>query len=245
MTSHPKPGAETWQCRNCGAALAHDATSCSYCQSPVGTVRCRRCLQVGRAGSEFCTRCGDRMRAFEESAATTRPCPACRRPLVGGRCGDLALATCTACGGVWLDRDVFARLCREHEAQAAMLVGPWAQLPRADGAAKRTAHRYRPCPVCAKFMNRSNFAKYSGIVLDTCRDHGTFFDARELPALVHFVQEGGMDRVREREREAIREEERRLSALRRISPTSASKGLDDIVFRESTLDVLLRELFNR
>jgi Zn-finger nucleic acid-binding protein len=185
------------------------------------------------------------MRALTESAATNKPCPACRCPLVSGRAGDVVLACCETCGSVWLDREVFARVCRERETQAAMLVGPWMQ-PRQAGTSDQPAdHRYRPCPVCAKLMNRSNFAKYSGLILDTCRDHGTFFDPRELPALVHFIQGGGMDRMRERERDELKEDERRLSALRRISPTSAAKGMDEFVFRESTLDALLRELFNR
>lgn len=245
MTSQVTRGSESWQCRNCGAALAPDATSCHYCASPVGTVRCEQCFQVGRAGAEFCTRCGRRMLALTDSAATNRPCPACRRPLVSGRAGDVPLASCETCGSVWLDREVFARVCRERETQAAMLVGPWMQ-PRQAGTSDQPAgHRYRPCPVCRNLMNRSNFAKYSGLILDTCRDHGTFFDPRELPALVHFIQGGGMDRMREREREALKEEERRLSALRRISPSSASKGTADFAFRESTLDALLRELFNR
>lgn len=245
MTSQVKPGAESWQCRNCGAALAPDATSCHYCASPVGTVRCEQCFQVGRTGAAFCTRCGRPMRALTESTATNKPCPACRRPLVSGCAGEVKLASCETCGGVWLDRDVFARVCRERETQAAMLVGPWMQSREAGTTDQCASRRYRPCPVCGNLMNRSNFARYSGLILDTCRDHGTFFDPRELPALIQFIQGGGMDRVREREREALKEEERRLSALRRVSPTSATKGLDDFVFRESTLDTLLRELFNR
>lgn len=238
------PESASWQCRNCGAALAPDATSCHYCTSPVGIVRCGQCFQVSRSDSEFCTRCGTRLRAFAESAAASRPCPACRRALVSGRAGEVAVASCAACGGVWLDRSTFTHVCRERELQAALLTGPWSQLGPATAPAA-TPQRYRPCPVCGKFMNRSNFARYSGIVLDTCRDHGTFFDPRELPALVAFLRDGGMDRARDREREALKEEQRRLSALRRISPTSAGHGAEDVVFRDSTLDVLLRELFGR
>jgi hypothetical protein len=28
-------------------------------------------------------------------------------------------------------------------------------------------------------MNRVNFAEYSGVVVDVCREHGTWFDADE------------------------------------------------------------------
>lgn len=245
MTRHHGSSSEAWQCRNCGAAVSSDATACGYCRSPVGTRRCPQCLQAGRLDSEFCTRCGCRLPAPSVAETVAKTCPGCRRPMIRGTAGELPITSCTSCGGVWLGRDDFMRLCREREAQAALLTGPWAVSSERPAGGRPSRPGYRPCPLCGKLMNRSNFAKYSGLILDSCRDHGTFFDADELPALVQFMRDGGMDRVREREREALKEEERRLSALRRVSPTSASNGLHDIGFRESTLDALLRELFPR
>ncbi len=56
--------------------------------------------------------------------------------------------------------------------------------------------RYRPCPRCRKLMNRVNFASGAKVVLDICREHGTFFDRDELHRVVTFIQAGGMERAR-------------------------------------------------
>ncbi|MDF3069671.1 MAG: uncharacterized protein K0R38_5272 [Polyangiaceae bacterium] len=41
-------------------------------------------------------------------------------------------------------------------------------------------------------MNRKNFGGASGIVVDVCSLHGTFFDAGELPRVLDFVRRGGL-----------------------------------------------------
>jgi Zn-finger nucleic acid-binding protein len=50
-------------------------------------------------------------------------------------------------------------------------------------------------------MNRRNFARYSGIVVDECRTCGTFFDAGELEGVVTFVRSGGLALTERREAE--------------------------------------------
>ena len=77
-----------------------------------------------------------------------------------------------------------------------------------------------PAPICAKLMNRMNFGKRSGVVLDSCAKHGTWFDADELRRVVEFVRDGGLDRARAIEKEQL-EEERRLLVARK---TMASWG---------------------
>ena len=64
-------------------------------------------------------------------------------------------------------------------------------------------------------MNRVNFGRLSGAVIDVCRGHGTFLDAGELHQIVTFIQQGGLDRARARRQiEELREEERRLKRSR-------------------------------
>jgi hypothetical protein len=45
-------------------------------------------------------------------------------------------------------------------------------------------------------MNRKNFGDSSGIIVDVCSLHGCWFDAGELPAVLKFVEEGGLARAR-------------------------------------------------
>ena len=54
----------------------------------------------------------------------------------------------------------------------------------------------------------------SGTVIDVCRGHGTFLDSGELHAIVTFITEGGLDRARQREKDDLEEERRRLSSLK-------------------------------
>jgi Zn-finger nucleic acid-binding protein len=41
-------------------------------------------------------------------------------------------------------------------------------------------------------MARMNFGKRSGVIVDACRMHGTWFDAGELESVLEFVAAGGM-----------------------------------------------------
>lgn len=52
--------------------------------------------------------------------------------------------------------------------------------------------RYVPCPVCAQTMNRRNFGRISGILVDECPNHGTWFDAGELEQSMAFAGSGRM-----------------------------------------------------
>jgi hypothetical protein len=42
-------------------------------------------------------------------------------------------------------------------------------------------------------MSRKNFGAHSGIVVDVCRDHGTWFDGGELAAALEYVRAGGLE----------------------------------------------------
>ncbi len=84
----------------------------------------------------------------------------------------------------------------------------------ADKSIGRMQVRYRACPECATMMNRTNYARISGIIVDVCREHGTWFDAHELPALLDFVRRGGLDVARQREVQSLADERRRLERER-------------------------------
>lgn len=216
-----RPPAGALQCPNCGAAAGLDAKECTYCHAPLATMSCPSCFNRVFIGAAYCPHCGTHVSRQDEGAAV-ESCPSCRTPMTSVRVGALTLAECHTCWGIWVDADAFDRLCADREAQAAVvhgnaLGGAAASNPNgAPGAVRPEKITYRPCPRCRKMMNRVNFAKYSGVVLDVCRAHGTFFDRDELHRVVAFIQAGGLDRARERDREALAEEERRLRALQDI-----------------------------
>jgi Zn-finger nucleic acid-binding protein len=105
----------------------------------------------------------------------------------------------------------FERICAHNESQAAVLARPANELGTAQGLEKV---RYLQCPECSKLMNRVNFAKYSGVIMDVCKEHGTFFDRDELRRIVTFIREGGLDMSRDREREKLVLEQQRLARMK-------------------------------
>jgi Zn-finger nucleic acid-binding protein len=120
--------------------------------------------------------------------------------------GEVDVEACQACGGLWLERAVFERLSASRERQGAMLgVLP---VPGAPPVLGTEPVRYRPCPVCRQFMNRTNYARHSGVILDVCRTHGLWFDRDELRRVLAFIAGGGLDRAREAELEDLREAQR-------------------------------------
>jgi Zn-finger nucleic acid-binding protein len=130
------------------------------------------------------------------------PCPACAKALAATKVGDLEVHDCQACGGLWLDRAVFEQLGTSRERQGALLGA--LPTPAARSEARLEPVQYRPCPACRQRMNRVNFAKRSGVVLDVCKTHGIWFDKDELRRVLAFIAEGGLDRARELEIEELK-----------------------------------------
>ncbi|MBX3734228.1 MAG: zf-TFIIB domain-containing protein [Verrucomicrobiae bacterium] len=141
-------------------------------------------------------------------------CPVCdAHPELLRQQGEHESFRCVRCGGFWVPAVTLAALTRRADEF---------RLPpdQADAVLRRPAApgpaRYRPCPVCRELMNRNNYARVSGVVVDECRAHGTWFDCDELNRVLDFVRAGGLDRSRAREWDELRERERRA---RRAGPT--------------------------
>ena len=129
------------------------------------------------------------------------------------RVGDVDLLECASCDGTWIEADAFDKLCTQRDQQAALAHKPIdMKEPRAASSAPAPEVRYRPCPRCGKMMNRQNFGRLSGTIVDVCKGHGTYLDAGELHAIVRFIRGGGLDRARQRQIEELKEEQRRLEA---------------------------------
>jgi Zn-finger nucleic acid-binding protein len=165
-------------------------------------------------GAAFCPSCGAARSRSEEAQPHSTACPACRSGMHWIRVGDVDLLECASCDGTWIEAAAFDRLCTQREQQAA-LAHKAIELKDSGAAPAHTPPqvRYRPCPQCGKMMNRQNFGRLSGTIVDTCSAHGTFLDRGELHQIVKFVLEGGFSRMRQAELERLKEETRRLREL--------------------------------
>lgn len=213
------------RCPSCGAAASTDATTCSYCRSRLATVGCPKCFAISFAGMTTCPRCGANAARVEQGPAHNLPCPHCLIGMTVVRVGTMDVGECRTCQGIWLDAEQFQRVCSDSESQAAVI--QWNVAPAPSLAPAHVDRvKYRACPRCRKLMNRLNFAKVSGVIVDVCHDHGTWHDRDELYRVVAFIQGGGLDKSRAVEREKLAHERRRLDAQQqmRAAPSSGNLG---------------------
>ncbi len=156
--------------------------------------------------AKHCSSCGTALTPATHLDVEGRPCPRCSAGLVAHQVGPNALDECLRCGGVWVDVATFEALCLENERQLPLL-----------GEAKPSEVypvTYVPCPACGSRMNRENFGRVSGVIVDRCKLHGIWFDRDELRRVVEFIRHGGLSATRQRELEELREERRRLESAR-------------------------------
>jgi Zn-finger nucleic acid-binding protein len=166
-------------------------------------------------GSKFCGHCGAAtVDAKADRDGSTGICPRCKIGLQQLQIGPIVMRECTRCAGIWSDVATFEKICSEKDEQAAALT--FFQNRKQDSASNVPVN-YVPCPQCHQLMNRSNFARSSGVIIDLCKEHGAWFDAGELPKIIDFLNNGGLARAREKElidlqaeRGKIREERREL-----------------------------------
>jgi Zn-finger nucleic acid-binding protein len=159
---------------------------------------------------KHCPYCGAQVTPAKLSESTPEACPRCQFQLRAIEIGNSSLRECSHCGGLWVDKDTLQKICDDHEKQEAVLgLGEMNPITPSENPSA-SQRMYIPCPVCGTLMNRLNFAGCSGIVIDWCKPHGTWFDYNELPRIVSFIREGGLKKSREREKESIRSEMERM-----------------------------------
>jgi Zn-finger nucleic acid-binding protein len=199
-----------FNCPNCGAAIAPESPSCCYCGSAVATRVCPACFGAVSVGMKHCPHCG----AVAADSRSEKPgdlrCPRCEVNLNPLSVGGHPLNSCSRCGGLWVGKDVFQKICTHEEEQEAVL-GFQPEPAQSSASPDRKPRRaYIPCPECGKLMNHKNFSGCSGVVLDWCRGHGSWFDRSELQQIVMFIRNGGLHKAREREQLQLKEQEERI-----------------------------------
>ncbi|HEV2883224.1 MAG TPA: zf-TFIIB domain-containing protein [Pyrinomonadaceae bacterium] len=153
-------------------------------------------------GSKHCPRCGTAAAISESADTGKRNCPRCKRDMASLKIGSTLVRECERCFGLWLDVASFEQICADRGQQSAVLGA--ASLAPSNQVRREEKVNYVPCPMCGQLMNRINFARCSGVVVDFCKGHGTWFDRDELSRIVQFIREGGLEAARAREKEEIR-----------------------------------------
>ena len=240
--------APTFKCSVCGAPSAAGDFSCRYCGAGIATVCCSRCFHMNMTHAHHCSGCGAELGLIVESAIRDAQCSDCQAPLEAIAEPAGTLLNCRKCGGQFVEHALLRSLLAQSEQIGQAFSDAPYQRPTAPANVARV--HYRPCSVCQQMMNRKNFGGASGVIVDVCAKHGTWFDAGELPQVLAFVKSGGL--VRERAREAERQRQakahdREMAGAPASSPlafdslaTSGAQGSFAEDLLEFVLDVLTK-----
>lgn len=212
------------RCESCGGPVSPDDIQCRSCGSQVASVACPNCMAMVSVHASHCEHCGALLTP-RESLPTDLHCPECKNAtLTQSFLGDVSVDQCLRCGGVWLDQQLFDRISSDKETRGQALgVLPTTSTPH---ATSNLEVHYRPCPICAQMMNRYNYARISGVIVDGCKRHGLWFDRDELRQVLEFIAGGGLEKSREREIARLDQEQRAGVQLARmdLSATPSSYG---------------------
>jgi Zn-finger nucleic acid-binding protein len=168
--------------------------------------RCPHCDKLVSEKVRTCPHCNGPL--FHGGTTIETPvCPRCRVELKKMKTeGEDEVETCPQCHGFWLDYQSFARAINPQ------------RLPKEYLESKDSWHKpqndpiqYVSCPRCGRYMNRENFSRISGIVIDRCRDHGVWLDAGELERIRLFIANGGLERLQDKRLETLNIEMQELA----------------------------------
>lgn len=164
-------------------------------------------------GGKHCPHCGAAAAQATAAELSVLKCPRCKIKMSSITLGAMAMRECERCIGLWVEVAAFQEICADREQQSAVLgaalPAPAHQLRAGTDTEKI---RYVPCPQCGQLMNRINFARCSGVIVDVCKGHGTWFDRDELSGIVRFIRGGGLEVSRRKEKTEIEFERQQLRA---------------------------------
>ncbi|NRA37997.1 MAG: zf-TFIIB domain-containing protein [Planctomycetes bacterium] len=197
--------AQVVRCSSCGGPRHDQATSCQYCQADFTLHErdlkavCPKCLARVSSSASFCHACGHTMQSESCAAlATDAGCPSCgdgkklqSREFSPGK----SFLECGNCAGMWVGNSVIQSILKTAKSEGRDASFGLGQQPAI--ATRSVDNRpegdplYRECPECRHHMRRHIFAQNSGVVIDSCKEHGVWFDAQELDLILDWVRGGG------------------------------------------------------
>lgn len=253
ITVHPviARDAAVVSCSSCGATRQTEENRCAYCGSvftlaeqDLHTV-CPKCMTRIGDHAKFCHFCATPIVPQGTSGEHTDfLCPACgKEQKLSSRTIDnehLSMLECGSCAGLWLDSRVF-QLLQERASAAAIPDNGFGQNQyRGHGDQSRDRHGnfYRACPICSTLMLRRNFGRRSGVLVDSCKAHGIWFDRGELDTILRWIRSGGLAKAQRLESDRLKKQSRLNQAtVRPTSPwTSSSTHTDAGSFISAILD---------
>jgi len=198
------------RCSACGAPREGQSPSCSFCDSgftlherDLHTI-CPRCMARISDRARYCHSCAQPISPQANAGSPTEfRCPACEndQKLSSRKLGpgELTVLECGSCAGLWVGSEVFEQVAAKAEEVKAAVEALGAGVADGEQISLEPIDPerplYRPCAVCGNLMNRRNYGRKSGVIIDTCSRHGVWFDQGELARILAWLESGGARRA--------------------------------------------------
>jgi len=119
-------------------------------------------------------------------------CPKCHTTLFVCYQRDVETGICARCQGFWV-----ARSREKHVLNATAEVFSIDDLQLLPKYYKpyvpKVRSGYVPCPVCRQLMHRRNWGTHSGVIVDKCIMHGTWFDEGKIEKIKEYIKLGDIE----------------------------------------------------
>jgi Zn-finger nucleic acid-binding protein len=211
--------ARSYQCPVCGAFAREGERSCRHCSTLLATLRCGHCFELSFPSDLHCRGCGLELGLEPVAEPSELSCPDCKLKLKAFQAGNGLLYACERCGAQLVTHGLLRALLESREVLGSA-VPSIVDAPRANPLSDPV--RYRPCPGCGLLMNRKNFGGTSGVIVDVCSLHGSFFDPGELPRVLAFARRGGLVREKATLEARKRAERPDVPSMLPAAPSSAT-----------------------
>jgi len=178
--------------------------------------RCKSCSAPLLANTNRCQYCGVRndvdLHAKHNYSiyqkVSDRICPHCNKPLQTIQIQldqAVLIERCSICFGLFFDLQELETLLDHSVSHIVAINKAHIDNINTDRYQAKQVVKYIKCPVCQEFMRRTNFAKKSGVIVDSCRVHGFWLDSGEVTHLMEWKKAGG---------QLLHEEEQRKKPLK-------------------------------
>lgn len=169
------------RCSTCSAPLKANSNQCNYCQvrSDVDLRAKYDYSVIDRSSKRICPDCNIELKTISVN------------PVKVKNSEKLEIERCDSCFGLFFDPGEIEELLEKSVSNVFEINKKHMRSINRDRYKKDQTIKYRKCPICQNFMQRSNYGHRSGVVIDRCHKHGIWLDSGELTHLMEWKKAGG------------------------------------------------------
>ena len=117
--------------------------------------------------------------SYRVSAGGQYSCPRCLRSLTTYQAGAFVVDACLACGGLFIDNAATRELMRTFD-RDLVSIATTIGIGKGETVGPGVILKDLSCPRCSGVLSAVHLPG-AGLEIDICAEHGTWFDANELP----------------------------------------------------------------